>query len=149
MTWMAPKLSSRVQIQQAAQTPADSGLLELSYTTIKTIWAEVKNVERFVFFSQQVRGVNIQEGKDTHQFRIRANALYGIGNETSKAFASAFVNMQDINQAKSTYFLFLQHGSTVKGRRFRIRGMQLDESHAEYIRIFAEEIEEEGTGWPR
>jgi head-tail adaptor len=146
---MTPKLNKRVQIQQATQTPADSGLLELTYTTIKTIWAEVKNIERSSLFAMSVRGVNTQEGKDTHQFRIRANSLYGIGNETSKAFASAFVNMQDINQAKSNYFLFLQHGSTVKGRRFRIRGMQLDESHAEYIRIFAEEIEEEGTGWPR
>lgn len=149
MTWMAPKLSSRVQIQQAVQTPGDSGLLELSYTTIKIVWAEVKNIERLSLFAMAVRGVNTQEGKDTHQFRVRTAALYGIGNETSRAFTSAFVNMEDINQIKSNYFLFLQHGSTVKGRRFRIRGMQLDESHSEYIRIFAEEIEEEGTGWPR
>jgi head-tail adaptor len=148
MTWMAKKLGKRLQIQTASQTPASSGALELSYTTLKTVWAAVKPITRNTY-AQQVRGVNTSDEIDTHVFTVRSSALYNLGREFGRAFATGFDNIDDLNMIKSNYFLFLESGSSVKGRRFRIKGMQIDEARGEYIQIYSQEIEEEGTGWPK
>lgn len=149
MTWLAPKLNKRIQIQQPSQTAASSGALEMTFTTLKTIWAEVKPVSRYTAFAAMVRGQNTNEGQETHIITVRTGAIIGLNRETSKAFSSAFDNIDDIYQLKSNYFIFLNDGSSTKGRRFAIKGMQLDEANGEFIKIFAEEMEEVGTGWPK
>jgi hypothetical protein len=149
MTWLAPKLDKRIQIQQPTQTAASSGALEVTYTTIKTIWAQLKPVNRFNAYTAIIRGQNTNEGTETHVITVRSSALIGLNREWSRAFSSAFDNLDDISQIKSNYFIFLNHGSSVKGRRFVIKGIQLDEENEEYVKIYVEQMEEAGTGWPK
>lgn len=150
MTWLAPKLDRRIQIQKPIQSAAAYGALETTYTTLKTIWAEVKPVsDNSRRFAVSIRGQNATDEIETHIFTVRMAALKGLGTEQGKAFSSAFDTIDDINQIKSNYFIFLNTGSSVKGRRFRIKGARLDESRDEYVSIFASELSEEGTGWPK
>lgn len=147
MTWLAPKVNKRIQIQVAEQTPADNGSLDRVYTTLKTVWAEIKPTSRYSSYPGIVRGVNENSQEETHKILIREVALRGLGAQFARAFASDFKNDEDINKIKNNYYLLLESGSSVKGRRFRINGMQHDEIHREYIQMYCEEIEEEGTGY--
>ena len=149
MTWLAPKLNKRIQIQTSVQTPGNFGTLDLTYNTVKTIWAEVKLASGIstTVYMMAVRGVNAAEPAVSHIIKVRSSALNGLGRENSKAFSAAFDSIEDLNMIKSNYFLFLQAGSSVKGRRFRIRGMRIDEANGEYVDILAEEMEEVGTGY--
>lgn len=149
MTWLVPQLKHRIQIQKGGQAPLENGVLGLTYETLKTVWAEVKHMSLTSAYMMAVRGVSQTEDIATHVIRIRSSAIYGLGQEFSVAFDSSFDEVADLNMIKSNYFLFLNSGSSAKGRRFRIKGMQLDEASGEYIRIFAQELGEEGTGWPK
>ena len=71
--------------------------------------------------------------------------------ETLSAFTSAFStdedSILDITPLKADYFIFLQAGSTVKGRLFRIHRMLDNDGQGEYVKVRAEEIDEVGTGY--
>ena len=70
----------------------------------------------------------------------------GFGKQVNSAFDSAFDNIEDLAPLKSEYFLFLQKGSTVKGRRFRIISIQRDDNFSELMKLGVKELEESGTG---
>lgn len=147
MTWLVPKLNKRIQIQLAEQTPVSNGSLDRKYTTLKTVWAEIGPTARYSSYAQIMRGVNSDSQEETHRIVVREAALRGLGAQFARAFDTGFKSLEDINKIKSNYYLFLEYGSSVKGRRFRINGMQHDERNNEYVRMYCEEIEEEGTGY--
>lgn len=147
MTWIAPKLKHRVQIQKAVQTADDSnGSLDTTYTTIKTIWSAMENDKRAAYISA-IRGVQIQDEKSSNIFKMRSAALRNLNIAFTRGFNISFDSIEDINILKSNYFIFVNKGSSVKGRRYRIKGIRLDDDRQEYIKVYAEEIEENGTGW--
>ena len=71
-----------------------------------------------------------------------------LGKSFTKGFSSGFDSIEDLAPLKSQYYLFLQRGSTSKGRLFRIHGIMDANERREYLKIDAEEIEERGTGYP-
>ncbi len=142
--WLAPKLKQRIQIQKPIQTAKASGLTATTYETLATIWAAVEPVSDYL---QAVRGVQNAE-TPTHKFKIRAVAISVLGKAFEVGFDTGYKNMSDINQIKSDWFLFMEQGSTAKGTRYRIKGMQRDDSCHEFINILAKEYQEAGTGYP-
>lgn len=150
MTWFAPKLGKRIDLQLPIQTPNElTGALEETYTTIRTIWAEVTALSRYNMGVAIIRGQNTGQGVETHKITVRSAALAGLGKEQGTAFAGSFDSVDDLYAIKSNYFIFLRSGSENKGRRFKIRSAALDEARSEYVIIYAEEMEEVGTGWPK
>lgn len=146
MGFMAYKLKSRVQIRTAEYTPNSSGGADQSYTTLSTIWCNIKPLKGMAFI-EAIRGTQI-ENKSTHEFTVRYSSVESLGDVFTTAYSSAFAMQADINPIKSDYFLFLESGSTVKGRLFKIRSTQRDDYYKEFLKIQAEEIEEQGTGYP-
>lgn len=144
MSWQAPKLRYRVQIRKGVQSDNVFGGFDRSYETLITVWAGLK---RLSDYSTYIRGVQTDD-KETHEFIVRFFAVEDLGKEFTSAFGDSFNKQADSNPLKSDYFIFLQEGSTVKGRLFRIRRIQRDEKRREFLIIKAEEIEEQGTGYP-
>jgi hypothetical protein len=142
--YLAPKLNQRIQIQEGVKTPKASGLLAQTYHTIATIWAEIKPASEYI---QAVRGVNTDSGY-THKFRVRRSAIWLLGSQFASAFSVEYKGMADVNPIKSTFFIFQQKGSTVKGIRYRIIGTMRDDDYKEFCTIHAQEMREEGTGYP-
>ena len=62
------------------------------------------------------------------------------------SFSDAFDSIEDLNPLKSYYFIFLQRGSTVKGRLYQIEAVEKDDEFREHILFRCKEIEEKGTG---
>lgn len=142
MTWLVPKLKNRVFLQTAAQTEnSTSGGFDRSYSTVATIWAGLKPVKK----SWYTRREQTEEA-DTHEFLIRRCALSAIGGAYSSGYSTGFDMGGDLTAIKSNYFIFVKKGSSVKGRRFRIRGIENADEGDEYYKARAEEIEEIGTG---
>ena len=84
---------------------------------------------------------------DTHEFTIRRVALNSLGRAFTSAFSTDEDSILDITPLKADYFIFLQAGSTVKGRLFRIHRMLDNDGQGEYVKVRAEEIDEVGTGY--
>lgn len=147
MSYLVPNLKHRVQIRQAIQEPNEYGGYDRNYRTLKTVWAEVMTTNLSTDFIEAIRGEQVNEVA-THNFRVRYSAVYSLGKGFASAFSKGFNSGADINMLKSDYFLFLQNGSEDKGRLFRVRGTKRDERFKEFVKIKAEEIEEQGTGWP-
>jgi head-tail adaptor len=148
MGYIAPKLKQRVQIQMPVQTPNDRGGFDLTYETIKTIWARISDTSNTAAkYTMMVGFQNQSDGNMvTHEFMMRMSAVSDLGRQTGKGFDTSFDGIADLNPLKSEYFLFLQRGSTSKGRRFRVVSIQRDETFQEMVKIGAKEIEESGTG---
>jgi len=148
MGYLAPKLKQRIQIQTSNQEPNDRGGFDLTYTTLSTIWAKLSHVSNTS--AKFVRAVLFQNANPedivTHEFTVRLSAIKYLGREVGKAFSSAFDGIEDLAPLKSEYFIFLQKGSTVKGRRFRIISIQRDDNFSELMKIGVKELEESGTG---
>lgn len=144
MGYLAPKLNRRIQVCIANQTANADGGIDFGYTVQTTIWAEVKNTPDYISY---IRGEQLAE-KRTHTFTVRNSAVESLGKSFSAAFNTGFKEMGDLAQIKSDWFIFLERGSTVKGRLFKVRGLNRDERRKEYIVISADEIEERGTGAP-
>lgn len=141
MTWLAPKLKRRIEIRTATQTPNSSGGFDRGYTTLITIWANVKPVR----YNEYIRGVQV--GKNiTHEMIIRKTSIQNLGKDYNRAFGDGFDSIADLNSLKSDYFVFLKSNGS-KGRLFRIDGIENDEMNMEYLKLRAEEIEEQGTGY--
>lgn len=145
MSWMAPKLDRRIQIQKAVNDPVSTGSFERTYTTLKRIWANIR-VDHKAAYVAAIRGVNSDEEVNTHLIKVRRVAVERLGVHFSKAFDSSFDSIADINAVKSNYFVFIEETNQTIGRRLMINGTQLDEVNREYININATEIEERGTG---
>jgi len=143
MTWMAAKLNRRVQICHNDQSEAASGGFSFVKTTLKTVWCSVKPLSEYAY----VRGEMAGEGS-THIFNIRRGAVESIGVAFSTAFSSDFDTIADLNMLKADFFLFLEEGSTSKGRLFKIDRTKDNEERKEYMVIIAREMEERGTGFP-
>jgi len=159
MTWLAPYLNERIQVLMPTQIPNPAGGLDQVYglpfggafeygpfghmAPLLVIWADLKPVTP----GQYIRGEQIGEGV-THEFKIRRAAVASLGRTFGKGFGSGFDSIEDLAPLKTDYFLFLQRGSTVKGRLFRIKNVQDNDERREYLRVQAEEIEEKGTGFP-
>lgn len=146
---LVPRLSSRVQIRKAVHVPNSSGGLDLTFETVATVWAEAKakGAGLISVMAQAIRGVQPEINYDTMDFTIRMSAIENLGKEFAKAFSDAFKNMADLAPLKSEYYLFLQSGSTTKGRLFRVKRIARDERFGEYVSVGAEEIDERGTGF--
>ncbi len=144
MSYMVPKLKHRIDIQEALQSPNTAGGFNLDYETLRTVWAGLRqtNINDFV---SAVRGEQVTDF-ETHEFKVRRDAVRTIGKSNTSAFSSEFNNSPDINPLKSEYFIFKREGSAVRGRRFRILGTRLDEDNNEFILIRCKELEEKGTG---
>lgn len=151
MSWFAARLKNRLQIQQAVQTPSEEGGLDMTYTTIATIWCDVTELSDW---SRAMRGANrMQGGMDddeivsTHQFKVRWSAVKLFGRQYGLGFGDGFDKIADLNPIKSDYFLFLEKGSSVKGMRFKARRFKRDPKNNEFFYIQAIEAEEAGTGF--
>jgi hypothetical protein len=143
MSWLAPKLNRRVQIGKPSQTENDAGGFDFAFDTVITVWMGLSSLESL---SRHIRGEQINENV-THTFIVRKNAVDSLGNECGVGFSDAF-GKASLMPLKSDYFLFLQKGSTTRGRLFRIYGMRNVDERNEYYMIEAEEIEERGSGYP-
>lgn len=143
--WLAPVLKNRIQIQEPIHTPNNvNGNLDVTFNTLVTVWAELKNVSEYI---QAVRGAQNGRFGYTHKFRVRKVAVAELGFGFDTGFDTGFKTIKDIHTLKTDYFVFLEEGSSVKGRRFRIEGTQPDENANEFLQIFATEYREEGTGY--
>lgn len=142
MTWLASELRERIEIKTGEQTEQDDGSFSLSFTTLATLWAGIKPVSEGEYIRGQQIGKNI-----THEFKVRRSSVESLGTEFSSAFSSGYDTISDLMPLKSDYFIFLQRGSSSKGRLFRIRQIVDHNERRELLRIRAEEIEEKGTGY--
>lgn len=143
MTKLAHELRERIQIKTPIQTPnTTSGGFDRGYTTVTTVWAGCRLIKK----SMYRRGVQTRED-DTHEFKVRRSSLSAIGQSFSNGFSSGFDAISDISILKTNYFVFMQRGSTVKGRLFRIKSIEDVEERREYLRFNTEEIEESGSGY--
>jgi head-tail adaptor len=144
--WLAQNLRHRLQIRKPVITPKSTGSLGTTYTTLTTIWAEIKPVSEYL---KSIRGAQTQQGNYTHVFTVRTAAIIQIGREFDLGFDTGFKNMSDISQIKSEWFLFMEHGGATKGTLYKVTGIQRDDDHHEFAKIYAEEYYEKGTGWPK
>jgi head-tail adaptor len=155
MSWQVPKLNRRIQIQTRTETPNSDGGFTYSYVTLATIWSRIKPLGEFRKYVQALRSQQLLE-TSTHEFLVRRSSLVhtissdsytGMGREYTTAFATSFDSILDINHIKVDHFIFLNEGSSIKGRLFKVTGIQLDDDRREMVKISAEEIEERGTGY--
>jgi len=153
MSWLCADLKERVQILYPMQDPNDNGSLDLilgddvgDLTPLKTVWAGLKPISFQGRGSQYVRGEQINENT-THSFKIRKSSIDDLGRECGLGFDSSFKYMADLIGLKSNYFLFLERGSTSKGRLFRVHDVVDHREDREYYNIGAEEIESRGDGY--
>jgi len=142
MTYLANKLRKRIEIRQAVQTPNDEGGYDRSYETLLTIWGGVEPIKA----NSYIRGSNSEEETSTHKFIFRRIALATLGTAMGSGFGEGFDTIVDLNLLKSEFFLFMKKGS-VKGKLFRINDIKNEEERDEFLTVFAEEIEEYGTGY--
>lgn len=142
--YLAPKLKYRAQIKKGINTPNDFGGFDRSYETIMTLWLNIKELSDFI---EAIRGESITE-RWTHEFMVRKASVDRLGTEFSSAYDGSFDSIPDINSIKRDFFIFVEAGAAYRGRLFRVIGTKLDEKNYEYIKIRAELIEEQGTGWP-
>jgi head-tail adaptor len=143
--WVGPELRYQLQVREPSQTEESSGGLDLDFTTLKTIWAGIRRVSP----NKYVRYTSTEDiGSISHEIVVRRNAVDDLHTSFTKGFSSGFDSVADLMPLKSTMFFFLEQGSTVRGRLFRIvRTMDIDERR-ETLLALCEEIEERGTGNP-
>lgn len=142
--FLASRLKERIQIRKINSiTPNDEGGFNRSYSTLLTIWAGFRPLSGR---TKYIRGEQT-EFFSTHEFTIRRSAVGNLGKAFSSAFDTNFDCIADLNPLKSDYFIFVQRGSTVKGRLFRINDIEDVNERKEYLIVLAEEIEEVGSGF--
>jgi len=147
MSWITPKLNQQVQIGKPIQTENDDGGFDFSLDVLATLWMGVKT---FGYKSDGVRYVRGQQinAAITHEFMARYIEVTAFGGEFAIGFGSGLNIQNDLTNPKSDYYLFLECGSTVKGRLFRVDNLLNNKEQNEYVTILAEEVEERGTGYP-
>jgi head-tail adaptor len=147
MSYLAPKLKHRIQIKQLSQSTTAAGGMSQDYTLVTTVWASMSEVRvGFENFVTQIRGTQTDD-VETHEFMIRLAAVKNLGRGFASGFSSGLDGIADLTPLKSDYYIFLQKGSTTKGRLFKIMRVRRDENLSEFIKIRCKEIEEQGTGY--
>lgn len=141
MTYLVPKLNKRIQIKMPIQTENSDGGFDQTYLTLTTVWAGIENISD----GQYIRSIQSEE-KITHAFLIRHVAVENLGKAFTNGFDSGFESIADLNPIKSDWFIFMQSSSSVKGRLFRVRRSKNKDERNIYLKIYCEEIEEQGTG---
>ena len=163
MSWIAPKLVNRIQILKPSQEPNEAGGFDFGFgfpfgegfggsgfdylAPLTTVWMGMNPVGYKGTGQKYIGGKQVNETV-THEFIVRHLAVANLGKEFGGAFDIEFKSMPDLGPLKSDYYLFLQNGSTVKGRLFRVDSIVNVAEAKEYLSIAAEEIEERGTGYP-
>jgi hypothetical protein len=120
----------------------------LTYTTVATVWAELIDKSGSAAYIMALRGVDADPSQvyDTI-FRVRYVAIKNLGRAFNTAFSDAVDAIEDIDPIKSDYTLFLQVGNNPdRGRRYKVFGSIRDDDHKDYVKIFAKQLEESGTG---
>lgn len=168
MTWLAGKLNKEIQIRQAVQTPNTSGGFDRSYELLLSVWAGIRPIELVTGRPGYIRHVQTETGT-THEFIIRKVAIEELGKSFGDGFGNSFNSIDDINSLKTEFFIFMQKGDNdwegpfsrdfqksfdvyfgleaMKGRLFRIRNVINNDERDEYVKVYAEELEEHGTGF--
>ncbi len=156
MSRILQKLRERVQILKPVDVENDEGGFDRGYTVLTTVWANVTPIVMISSGKKQpiygkgrpvyIREVQAEIGGATHQFTIRTSSVSTLGTGFSSGFSSGFDSIANIHPLSCEYFLFMQRGSTTKGRLFQIRSIVDNDERREFLNIFAEEIEEQGTG---
>jgi len=138
---MAASLKYRGRICKGVNTPATSGKMNRSYTTIASMYMGLETLtEAAMIRSQEI------DNPVTHRITVRKSAVDMIGQQFSTAFDTAMDTFADINMVKADYFIFVESTGTVHGRLFQVKGMKRDEVNREWIKITVQEIQEVGTG---
>ena len=143
MTYLANQLRFRVEVQKAVQDPNSPGGYDRSYETLVTVWGGVKPIKR----GQYLRGVQVGE-MATHDFVFRKVSFINLNKAFTSGFSDGFKVFSSLNDLKTEYFLFLNKWSSTMGKRFRIKSVINNEEDDEFYKVFAEEMEERGTGYP-
>ncbi len=143
MELSANKMTDRIQIQKAVQSPdASSGGFARSYETLIEVWAEVKPLSHGIY----IRGVQT-DTKTTHEIKVRRlavdNLLWG---PHSKGFSKAYKRV-DVHPLKSEFFVFVPRGSSGMGGLMRVRRVMEIGDQREQLSFLCEELEEQGSGW--
>lgn len=162
MSWLVNKLTHRVQILIPTNRPNDEGGFDFEFgnpfadgfeigdfdflAPVKTVWMGFNTVGYKGTGSKYIRGKQVSENV-THEFIARHLAV-SMGECFAEGFDSGFKNMPDLVSMKADYHLFVENGSKVKGRLFRIDSVVNVNEQDEFLSIAAEEIEEKGTGHP-
>ncbi len=162
MSWLAPELNKRVQILTARLSPNEDGGGDLLFGTptggafnsdefnqlapLLTVWMGMDTVGFKGTGTKYIRGEQVNEDI-THEFKVRSIAVAQLGKQYSLGFSIAYKFMPNLVGLKSDYYLFVEQGSSVKGRLFRIHNVTDNKEQREYLRVTAEEVEERGVGW--
>lgn len=150
MSWMVPRLNRRIQIQKGVQVEDSgsnvySGSFTITYETLLTVWASIREVSNWI---EVIRGEAISDFP-SHEFTVRWSAVgFTLGKEFGSGFTTGFDIIADIEPLKSNMFIFVEEGSSTKGRLFRVVDVRRDEKRKEYISFRCRQIEEHGTGAP-
>ena len=147
MSWLVSKMNYEVQVGKPIQVANAEGGADFSFENLMTVWMGFKPIGFKTSGTKYIRGKQVSEAA-THEFIAMLSEFELLGREFITAFGIGFHGMGSLSPLKSDYFLFVQEGSTVKGRLFRILESQNVNEEGEYLSIVAEEIEERGTGWP-
>ena len=166
MTWLVNKLRERIQIKLPVQDVGDDGGFVRGYSSIGTVWAEVKPVasqsKGIAAFSAYVRGVQI-ESIATHICTVRRTAISSLGGSFGSGIGRSFNSQADLEVLKSEYFIFRNRGNPegqfagsfnneynqtegLVGNLYKILGVEDVDTRREYLRLRLEEIEEQGAG---
>ena len=144
MTWLVPKLDKRIQIGEGSLSANSQGGFDFNFVSSSgPIWAGLRPLSHYEYIRGEQVGVEI-----THEFTMRRSAVANLGIAYSNGYSTGFDSVADLMPLKSDFFIFLQQGSTYKGRLFRIRRTMDNDERGEYLKVLALELEERGTGYP-
>lgn len=163
MSWLTPELSKQVQILIPNHIDNDEGGFDFVFgrgmgdgfafgefdhlAPVLVVWMGMKPVAFKGSGSKYIQGAQVNEAV-THGFKVRRIEIAELGKEFGLGFNIGFRFMPNLMGLKSTYYLFVQDTSSVKGRLFRIHDVINNNEDNEYLNVAAEEIEERGTGYP-
>ena len=149
MSWIAPKLSKKVQILIPSQEPNASGGFNFGFSSgeafgsnsfdnlqsLVSVWMGLAPVGWKGSGLKYIRGKQVSETV-SHEFIVRYLAVANLGKQLSNAFSIAFKVMADLGMLKPNYYLFLQkNDSVVEGRLFRIDSIINVHEADEYLSI--------------
>jgi hypothetical protein len=147
--YLAKDLRYRIQIKTPIQTPDSSTdatenlEVELTYTTVATIWGDIRTDSKWV---EALRGVQDNE-RETLEIKVRHSAIYAFGSQYASAFSTSFDESRDMNPLKRDFFCFIENDGAYKGKLYRITGIKKDNYNKRFFLIRVVEEEEQGTGY--
>ena len=148
MSFLAPKLRHRIQIQKPTQTPnEETGGFDRGYSTLTTVWAAMEEMTDYNKYTSYIRGGSTDEKVSTHKFFVRYVAVKNLYKSFTSAFSGGYDSIEDINPLKSNLFIFLQNGTNIKGRLFQIVDISRDDERKEWLKFRTKVVEEQGTGY--